>query len=98
MEKGSKCGHKNVLKHWRHCRVYKDFVLFHRSRKEFTQTIQKSFSQLVQIQQWNHDTSTPRRSETHGVAERAVRRVKEGTAIAQVLSGWNAFVKDMVKL
>ena len=28
---------------------------------------------------WNHCTSTPHRSETHGVAERAVRRVKEGT-------------------
>ena len=29
---------------------------------------------------WNHCTSTPYRSETNGVAERAVRRVKEGTS------------------
>ena len=29
---------------------------------------------------WNHCTSTPRRSETNGIAERAVRRVKEGTS------------------
>ena len=29
---------------------------------------------------WNHCTSTPQRSETHGIAERAVRRVKEGTS------------------
>ena len=29
---------------------------------------------------WNHRTSTPHRSETHGVAERAVRRVKERTS------------------
>ena len=29
---------------------------------------------------WNHCTSSPRRSETDGIAERAVRRVKEGTA------------------
>ena len=29
---------------------------------------------------WNHCTSTPHRSETNGVAERAVRRVKEGTS------------------
>ena len=29
---------------------------------------------------WNHCTSTPHRSETHGIAERAVRRVKEGTS------------------
>ena len=28
---------------------------------------------------WNHCTSTPHRSETNGIAERAVRRVKEGT-------------------
>ena len=26
---------------------------------------------------WNHCTTTPHRSETHGIAERTVRRVKE---------------------
>ena len=29
---------------------------------------------------WNHCTSTPHGSETNGIAERAVRRVKEGTS------------------
>ena len=29
---------------------------------------------------WNHCTSKPRRSETNGIAERALRRVKEGTS------------------
>ena len=29
---------------------------------------------------WNHCTSTPHKSETSGIAERAVRRVKEGTS------------------
>ena len=29
---------------------------------------------------WNHCMSTPHRSETNGIAERAVRRVKEGTS------------------
>ena len=29
---------------------------------------------------WNHRTSTPYRSETNGIAERALRRVKEGTS------------------
>ena len=29
---------------------------------------------------WDHCTSTPYRSDTHGVAERAVRRAKEGTS------------------
>ena len=31
---------------------------------------------------WNHCTSTPHRSETIGIAERAVRRIKEGTSAA----------------
>ena len=29
---------------------------------------------------WNHCTSTPHRSEKHGTAERAARRVEEGTS------------------
>ena len=35
---------------------------------------------------WNHERSTPHRSETHGDAERAVRRVKEGTSSVLVQS------------
>ena len=39
---------------------------------------------------WNHCTSTPHRSETNGIAEGAVRRVKEGTSVFFVLqSGLN---------
>ena len=34
---------------------------------------------------WNHCTSTPHRSETNVIAERAVRRVKEGTSKAPLL-------------
>ena len=36
---------------------------------------------------WNHCTSTPHRCETNGIAERAVRRVKEGTSAVQLQSG-----------
>ena len=36
---------------------------------------------------WNHCTSTPHRSETNGIAERAVRRVKEGTSAVLLQSG-----------
>ena len=36
---------------------------------------------------WNHDSSTPHRPETNGVAERAVRRVKEGTSATLMQSG-----------
>ena len=36
---------------------------------------------------WNHCTSTPHRTETNGIAERAVRRVKEGTFVVLLQSG-----------
>ena len=36
---------------------------------------------------WNHCTSIPHRSETNGIAERAVRRVKEGTSAVLWQSG-----------
>ena len=48
---------------------------------------------------WNYRTSTPHRSETNGIAERAVRRVKEGTSAVLLKSGldekwisWNAIL------
>ena len=37
----------------------------------------------------NHCTSTPHRSETNGIAKRAVRRVKEGTSAVLLQSGLN---------
>ena len=37
---------------------------------------------------WCHDTSTPYRSQTNGVAERSVRKVKEGTSCALAQSGF----------
>ena len=36
---------------------------------------------------WNHCTSTPHRSETNGIAEGAIRRVKEGTFAVLLQSG-----------
>ena len=51
------------------------------------ETIDTDNSKTCLDLRWNHDTSTPHRSETNGVTERAVRRVQEGTAIAPVQSG-----------
>ena len=48
--------------------------------KSSTLTIFLEFGKACEDLSWNHCTSTPHRSETNGIAERAVRRKKEGTS------------------
>ena len=45
------------------------------------------FGKACEDLSWNHCTPTPHRSETNGIAERAVRRVKEGTSAVLLRSG-----------
>ena len=45
------------------------------------------FGKACEHLSWNHCTSTPHRSETNGIAERAMRRVKEGTSAVPLQSG-----------
>ena len=45
------------------------------------------FGKACEDLSWNHCTSTPCRSETSGIAERAMRRVKEGTSSVLLQSG-----------
>ena len=47
------------------------------------------FGKACEDLSWNHCTSTPHRSETDGIAERAVRRVKEGTSAVLLQPGLN---------
>ena len=47
------------------------------------------FGKACEDLSWNHCTSTPHRSETNGIAERALRRVKEGTSSVLLQSGLN---------
>ena len=47
------------------------------------------FGEACEDLSWNHGTSTPHRSETNVIAERAVRRVKEGTSAVLLQSGLN---------
>ena len=47
------------------------------------------FGKACEDLSWKHCTSTPHRSETNGIAERAVRRVKEGTSAVLLQSGLN---------
>ena len=45
------------------------------------------FGKACEDLSWNHCTSTPHRSETNGIAERAVRIIKEGTSAVLLQSG-----------
>ena len=45
------------------------------------------FGKACEHLSWNHCTSTPHRSETNGIAERAVRRVKKGTSAVLLQTG-----------
>ena len=45
------------------------------------------FGKSCEDPSWNHRISTPHRSETSSIAERAVRRVKEGTSAVLLQSG-----------
>ena len=45
------------------------------------------FGKACEDLSWNHCKSTPHRSETNGIVERAVRRVKEGTSAVLLQSG-----------
>ena len=45
------------------------------------------FGKACEDLSWNHCTSTPHRSETNGISDRAVRRVKEGTPAVLLQSG-----------
>ena len=47
------------------------------------------FGKACEDLSWNHCASTPHRSETNGLAERAVRRAKEGTSAVLLQSGLN---------
>ena len=45
------------------------------------------FGKTCEDLSWNHCTPTPHRSETNGITERAVRRIKEGTSAVLLQSG-----------
>ena len=59
------------------------------SQKSFTLTISRKIDKACEDLSRNHCTSKPHTSETNGIAERAVRRVKEGTSAVLLQSGLN---------
>ena len=58
----------------------------HRPKVEYTDNSME-FGKACEDLSWNHRTSTPHRSETNGIAERAVRRVKAGSSAVLLQSG-----------
>ena len=60
------------------------------SLKSFVTDNSLEFGKACEHLSWNHCTSTPHRLETDGIAERAVRRVKEGTSavLIAIRSEW----------
>ena len=71
------------------------------NRKSFTLTSPLEFGKSCEDLSWNHFTST-RRSETIGSAERAVRKIKEGTGAVLLQSGldekWWASLRNIQNL
>ena len=63
------------------------WIQSHPCKTKTSQETQRSLQKF--LEPWNHCTSTPHRSETNGIAERAVRRVKEGISAVLLPSGLN---------
>ena len=70
-------------------RSLQKFLEPERKPKVIYTDISLEFGKACEDLSWNHRTSTPHRSETTGIAERAVRRLKEGTSAVLLQSGLN---------
>ena len=69
-------------------RVYESSSSRLKSQNLFIRTINSlDIAKTCEDLSWNHCTSTLHRSETDGIAERGVRRVKEGTSAVLLQSG-----------
>ena len=68
-------------------RSLQKFLEPNRKRKVIYTDNSLEFGKSCEDLSWNHCTSTPHRSETNGIAERAVRRVIEGTSAVLLKSG-----------
>ena len=73
-------------------RSLQKFLEPERNRKVIYTDNSLEFGEACEDLSWNHCTSTPHRSETNGIAERAVRRVKEGTSAVLFNQVWTKMV------
>ena len=79
------CEKTRIRRRWR--RVYESFLSRHRSQKLFIQTIHENLANPVKNYHGIIERLHLYRSETNGIAERTVRRVKEGTSAVLLQSG-----------
>ena len=75
--------------HRKHKRACKSSWSRQQNQKVIYTDISSEFGKACEDLSWIHCTSTPHRSETNGIAERALRRVKEGTSAVLLQSGLN---------
>ena len=68
-------------------RAYKSSCSRRGNQKSFYTDNSLEFGKACEDLSWNHCTSTTHRSETDGIADRAVRRIKEGTSAVLLPSG-----------
>ena len=73
--------------HMRRKEVYQNSWSRHTKPKVIHTDNSSEFGKSYEGLAWNHRTSTPHRSETNGIAETAVRRVKERTSAVLLQSG-----------
>ena len=73
--------------HMRRKKAYHNSWNRRKQRTLYKQTTRWNLGKRVKVLSWNHRTSAPHRSETNGIAERAVRRAKEGTSAVLLQSG-----------
>ena len=67
--------------------VYESFSRCRRSQESLYSDNSLEFGKASEDLSWNHCASMPHRSETNGIAEGAVRRIKEGTGAVLLESG-----------
>ena len=80
------------VEEWKRAQEWRTDDFSHQELRESQFFVTELTDQIQELQDredllWNHCFSTPRRSETNGIAERAVRRVKEGTSAMLLQSG-----------
>ena len=79
------CKKKNLFR--KRKKTYKSSWSQRGNQSPFILTIHQNLVNPVKILSWNHCTSTPHRSETDGIAEKAVRRLETGTFAVLLQSG-----------